>query len=171
MSMATAVHVSLAEYMNTDYEPDCDYVDGIIEERNVGKKRHSKAQGLLYAWLLSKTQEHGCDVLLEQRVQISPSRVRIPDICLAVRNSDEVVQQPPALCIEILSPEDRWSRIQVRLNDYLAFGVQTIWIIDPYSKEAWIATPEKPATAVEHGKLRCTNPDLEVELKEILPED
>jgi len=168
----TAVHVSLAEYMNTAYEPDCDYVDGAVEERHVGKQRHSMAQGLLLAQLFSSQRRHGYKVLPEQRVQISRSRVRIPDICLVARNdNDEVIQRPPALWIEILSPEDRWGRIQSRLNDALAFGVPTIWIIDPYSREAWIAAPEHGTAPVEDGILRCETPKLEISLVEILPEE
>jgi Uma2 family endonuclease len=170
--MSTAVHISLDEYLNTDYEPDCDYVDGTIEERNVGRKTHSKVRMRLSAWLYARTGEHKQDVLLEQRVQVSPSRVRIPDICLVdQRATGEVVQQPPALCVEILSPDDRWDRVQYRLTDFLTFGVPTIWIINPYTKEAWIATPEAPVTPVKDGKLRCAGLGLEAELSEILPEE
>jgi Uma2 family endonuclease len=169
MSSAPAA-ISLVEYMNTDYEPDCDYVDGFIEERNVGKKKHSKTQGDLYAILRALRSEHGCDVLLEQRVRVCKSRVRVPDICLALPNPEEVVEQPPLLWIEVLSPEDRWNRVQIRLNDALSFGVQTIWVVDPYSKEAWIVTPGHTAL-VDDGKLRCSKPKLEIALSEIIPED
>jgi Uma2 family endonuclease len=170
--MSTAVHISLEEYLNTDYEPDCDYVDGALEERNVGKKSHSKVQMRLSAWLYSKTREHKHDVLPEQRIQVSASRVRIPDICLVdQRASGEVIQQPPALCVEILSPDDRWYRVQDRLTDFLSFGVPTIWIVDPSTKEAWIATPDAPVASVTDGKLRCADLKLEVELSEIWPEE
>jgi hypothetical protein len=27
--------VSVEEYLHTDYEPDCDFVDGVLVERNV----------------------------------------------------------------------------------------------------------------------------------------
>jgi Uma2 family endonuclease len=166
----TAVYVSLAEYMNTVYEPDCDYVDGALEERNVGKRKHSRTQTLLAAQLFARESVHGCRVLTEQRVQVSRSRVRIPDICLVPQDDrDEVIQRPPALWIEILSPEDRWGRIQSRLNDALTFGVRTIWIVDPYSREAWIGTPEHGTLPVEDGILRCSNPELEIQLEEILP--
>jgi Uma2 family endonuclease len=172
MDMSTAIHISLEEYLNTDYEPDCDYVDGVIEERNVGKNRHSRTQGLLTIWLGSREKEHGHKVLVEQRVRVSRSRVRIPDICLVdAHDIDEVTQQPPALCVEILSPDDRWNRIQDRLTDFLSFSVPTIWIVDPYTKEAWIATPDAPVTRVTDGKLRCAGLKLEVELNEIWPED
>lgn len=171
MSAAPAP-VSLTEYLNTEYEPDCDYVDGFLEERNVGKKRHSRTQTRLATWLAGREAEHGFIVLTEQRVQVAPRRVRIPDICLLKRDdNDEVTQHPPLLWIEILSPEDRWKRTQTRLNDALGFGVRTIWIIDPYDREAWIATPEHGTVAVEDGKLRSVEPMLEVELSEILPEE
>jgi len=34
--MATP-QISLADYLRTRYHPDCDYVDGEVQERNVGE--------------------------------------------------------------------------------------------------------------------------------------
>ena len=170
--MSTITQVSLAEYLGTVYEPDCDYVDGVVEERNVGMKRHSRTQTILSAWLFAREKHHGQRVLVEQRVQVSPSRVRIPDICLiAPDNDEEITQRPPVLWVEVLSPDDRWSRVQARLKDVLAFGVPTIWIIDPYSNEAWITTADGAVKAVQDGILRCAAPSLELPLKDILPEE
>jgi Uma2 family endonuclease len=168
----TAVRVSLDEYLNTSYEPDCDYVDGILEERNVGKNRHSATQSLVVVFLFAQARELGLKVMTEQRIQVSPTRVRIPDVCLiGHEDRDEVTQHPPALWVEILSPEDRLARVQTRLQEALQFGVQTIWVVDPYSKRAWIMTPAMPIANVTDGILRCTNPELAVNLKDILPED
>ena len=37
--MATvAVPISFAEYLDTEYEPDVEYIDGVLEDRNVGQK-------------------------------------------------------------------------------------------------------------------------------------
>ena len=47
--MRTAALVSLEEYLATSYHPDCDYVDGMLTERNVGQKDHSKLQGEVFA--------------------------------------------------------------------------------------------------------------------------
>ena len=168
--MSAAVQVSLAEYLSTDYEPDCEYIDGVLEDRNVGKSKHSRTQALLTMWLGSREKQHGHKVMIEQRVQISRSRVRIPDICLVLKDDqDEVVQHPPLLWIEILSPDDRWSRVQAKLADVLRFGVGTIWIIDPFLRQAWMATQDMPATEVD--TLRCDHLGLEVPLNEVLPED
>jgi hypothetical protein len=101
-------------------------------------------------------------------MKVSPSRIRIPGVCLVDKGDrDEIVERPPALWVEILSPDDRWNRIQDRLTDFLSFGVPTIWIVDPYTKEAWIATPDAPVTPVTDGKLRCAALKLEMELNEI----
>ncbi len=168
--MSAATQVSLSEYLNTEYEPDCEYIDGVLEERNVGKRKHGETQALLCAFLLSlKLKE--CRVIAEQRTRVSRSRVRIPDVCLIRREgADDIAQDPPLLCVEILSPDDRWTRFQDRVRDYLAFGVQTIWIIDPEERQAWIATPQGLVDA-ENGKLRCSKPEIEVDLKDVLPED
>jgi Uma2 family endonuclease len=170
--MAVATRVSLEEYLNTNYEPDCDYVDGVLEERNVGKRKHSRAQSRIIALLVAVTDGHGYEVMTEQRVQVSPTRVRIPDVCLIDgRDRDEITQRPPALWIEVLSPDDRFNRVVARLQDALSMGVQTIWIIDPYSKKTWIMTPGAPVAEIPDGVLRCANPNLELRISDILPEE
>src|SRR3954449_3150878 len=133
--MATATHVSLAEYLSTEYEPDCEYLDGVVEERHVGKGKHSETQTLLTLLLGPRVKAQNFKVRVEQRVQLSSSKIRIPDLCVIPSdNKDEVIQSPPALWIEILSPEDRWGRVQAKIEDCLRFGVRTLWIIDPYSR-------------------------------------
>ena len=169
--MATTAQVSLTDYLNTEYEPDCDYVDGALEERHVGKGRHSRTQFLLALWFGNREKEFGLQGRTEQRFQVSPTRVRIPDICLLPEsNRDEVLQSPPILWVEILSPEDRWSRVQAKLDELIAFGVPAIWVIDPYANQAWIAD-KASVRAVQDGVLRCANPKLELALADILPED
>src|SRR5947209_18114738 len=170
--MAAAIHVSLAEYLSTEYEPDCEYVDGVVEERNVGKGKHSETQTLVTMLLGARVKIQGFKVRVEQRVQLSNSKIRIPDVCvIPYDDKDEVIQSPPALWVEILSPEDRWGRVQAKIDDCLRFGVGTLWIIDPYSRQAWSATRTQAITEVSDGKLRAEHPDVEILLEEILPEE
>jgi Uma2 family endonuclease len=133
MNMATGTLVPLEEYLHTAYEPDCDYVDGHVEERHVGERDHSRLQGLLFAFLLGLEEAHGFLVYPEQRIQVGARRYRIPDICVmpGPKPEERVFSRPPHLCVEILSSEDRVSRVVRRLNDYLTMGVQNIWVIDP----------------------------------------
>jgi len=166
--MPIATRVPLEEYLQTEYEPDCDYVDGALEDRNVGKKRHSRTQQRTILVLSPRVAPHGLEPLPEQRIQISTTKVRIPDICLCAADDDEeVMHRPPPLCIEILSPEDRLSRLLKIVADYIAFGVPVIWIVDPYNREAFVVTQQNP-TLQQVDELRWN--DVVVQLNEILPE-
>jgi len=42
--MDTTVLVTEEEYLSTSYEPDCEYEDGVLIERNVGERDHSWLQ-------------------------------------------------------------------------------------------------------------------------------
>lgn len=128
--MATAVNtpfVPLEEYLNTSYKPDCDYVDGVLEDRNVGQNKHSRTQTLLSSWLVAREKQLGYKTMTEQRVQISATRVRIPDACLIQADDEEpTTLKPPMLWVEILSPDDRSGRMQIKLADVFRFGVGTV---------------------------------------------
>jgi Uma2 family endonuclease len=133
--MATSTHIPLSEYLETDYRPDCEYVDGEIRERNVGKFEHARVQALLTVWFGIHEREWGVKVITEQRVQVSASRVRIPDVVvLTAGPQPDVLVDPPLLVIEVLSPKDTYSDTQERAQDYLRMGVETIWIIDPKTR-------------------------------------
>ena len=135
-----ATLVSVEEYLSSSYDPDVDYVDGELEDRNVGELDHSDLQTELANYFRNRRREWGCHVFVEQRVQIRPNRYRIPDICVVLgsRPTDQILRTPPFLCIEILSPEDRMSRMQVKISDYLNFGVSSLWVIDPEARTAFI---------------------------------
>ncbi len=135
--------VSVFDYLHTAYRPDVDYVDGDIEERNLGEYDHARLQGLIYAYLLTREKQWGTITLPEQRVQLSPTRFRVPDITVVrERPKTGIITEPPILCIEILSPEDTHKRLRARIDDYLGFGVPFVWVIDPEDRRGWVYTPE-----------------------------
>ncbi len=41
------------------------------------------------------------------------------------------LRQPPYVAVEILSREDRASELDDKIEDYLDFGVENIWVVDP----------------------------------------
>ncbi len=149
MSTAAPLPVSVSEYLHTSYQPDCDYVDGVIEERNLGELDHAEVQGALLLYLNQHKREWGIRTVPEIRVQTSPTRFRIADICIVsvAAPREQIIQTLPVAVIEVLSPEDRVPRYSVRLEDYRKMGVRNIWVIDPatrrgfdYSAGNWIET-------------------------------
>jgi Uma2 family endonuclease len=164
--MATRTLVSIDEYLSTSYDPDCDYVDGIVEERNLGEKDHSKLQIALGAYFFIRRKEWGIQVFPGQRIQVSPTRFRVPDLCVVLgdRPKDQIFRTPPFICIEILSPEDRLSRVQERMTDYLSFGVPYVWLLDPGTRKAFRWTT---AGMHEIPELRTETPAFLVPLAEL----
>jgi Uma2 family endonuclease len=148
--MAT-VQISVEEYLRTSYHPDCDYVDGEVQERNLGEFDHAAVQMFLGNWFFQHRQEWQLHVLPEMRIRVSGRRVRIADLCLMARSQpvEQVLTQPPLAAIEILSPEDRISRYNERLTDYRRMGIANVWVIDPgnrvgydCSTAAWLPVEE-----------------------------
>ena len=169
--MATETLVSVEQYLSTAYSPDCDYVDGVVLERNVGELNHSTVQGELYFWFRSRRQELRTCAYTEQRVQVKPTRFRVPDVCVIVgeKPHEQIFTHPPFLCVEILSPDDRVSELQQKIDDYLEFGVPYVWVIDPWSRRAWVYTAEG-SREIRDGVLRTANPEIAVPLAEIFAE-
>src|SRR5579872_1908850 len=101
--MPTGTLISVEEYLATSYRPDCDYVDGRIEERNLGELDHSSLQTAVAAYFFSRRKQWNITVVVEQRVQVSAARFRIPDVCVVLGEPDgQIFRQPPFICIEIL---------------------------------------------------------------------
>ena len=166
--MATsATSVSFDEYMNRSYSPDCEYLDGLVWERNVGKGKHSFVQGRILL-RLSEQLGSGAIVLPEQRTQISGARVRIPDVSV-VTELEEVTSKPPLLCVEVLSPDDRWTPVLASVSDYQAMGVPCIWVVDPYSGRAWVFELDEPPMEVVDGRLTAAVVKVEIKLADVMP--
>ncbi len=166
--MATsALLLTVDEYLHTSYKPDCDYVDGVIEPRNLGEQPHSRLQFAFLILLGAFEQSLGIRVFPEQRIQTRLTRFRIPDICVVLgKTKERIFRVPPFLCIEILSPEDRIPRVELRLQEYFAMGVQFVWMVDPENKDAWIYTPGEKRKVAD-GVLRTTGPELFVSVEEL----
>ncbi len=130
--------ISIEEYLSSSYEPDLEFVDGVLEEKNMGEWEHSFLQAMISHWFLLHRAEWGIDVLAEYRTRTSVSRVRLPDICLVRRGEpvERVRVTAPLLCLEILSPEDRPGRVMKRLDDFVAMGAENLWILDPSDRSA-----------------------------------
>lgn len=133
--MATMTHVPVELYLHSSYEPDAEYVDGEIELRAVGEYDHASWQHAIQTWFQSHAKEWNIRVRPELRVQVSPTRYRVPDV--VVFNRDNPIEQfltsPPIAVFEILSPDDTMAHLMIKLEDYARMGVLTIDVVDPKS--------------------------------------
>jgi Uma2 family endonuclease len=164
--MPVGAQISVEEYLHTIYHPDCDYVDGAVEERNLGERDHSWIQGNLVTFFMSQFRKTGIAALPEWRFQTRPTTFRIPDVVVTRGKPDEqILTKPPLLCIEILSPEDKISRTNLRIQEYLEFGVPVVWLVDPAERRVWIYRKSGMQEATDSVNLDGT--DITVPFSEI----
>jgi Uma2 family endonuclease len=137
--MAATVQISLEEYLRTQYEPDAELVAGEVQERNVGEYEHNTVQGEILFWFRSHDKTWRTRSIQEQRTRLNSGNVRIPDVSVWKREVPvrPVFDQPQLVAVEVLSPEDRQSRMQEKIEDYLSFQVANVWIVDPIKRIGW----------------------------------
>ena len=163
--------VTVEEYLHTSYRPDCDYVDGHVEERNVGEHDHGYLQALLTTLFMNNRDAWSVRAVTDVRVQVSRTRFRVPDLSVLLADSpkERIITHPPLIVIEILSPEDRLSRFQSRIDDYLAFGIINVWIFDPETRRVWTADAGG-LHLVQSGELAVPGTPIWVVLSELFAE-
>ena len=170
--MATTVYIPVSEYLSTIYHPDCDYVDGEIEERNLGEQTHGLVQKMIAAIFTANRKAWGFRSITEQRVQVSATHYRIPDVCI-VSSSDPIapiLTTPPVLCVEVLSPEDRFQRVILRVREFQQMGVPHIWIIDPESRECWTVDASGGAVPMMEDAFTLPGTPVRVTIADIFDE-
>ena len=169
--MGTATLVPVETYLRTVYQPDCDYIDGEVLERNMGEIPHSRLQGFFRDLFVRHQTEWGLEALPETRFQISPTRFRIPDVTVLPLNGpdDLIVRSTPVCCIEIFSSDDRMSRMQERVVDYARIGVAAIWIVDPWRRVAYTGSNDGKLI-IEDTALTIPGPAVCVTVDEIFAE-
>ena len=168
--MAASLAVSVEEYLHTVYRPDCDYVDGEVIERHVGELNHSLLQVILAGIFRDLAKTVPIRVGTELRNHVSVTRYRLPDVCIMLKSQkiEPILNSPPFLCIEILSPEDRMSRILERVKEFLVFGVPYVWVIDPETRTAYSYSANEGRQVQD--RLTTANPELTISLSEIFAE-
>ncbi len=163
--------VSVEEYLSTVYEHDCEYVDGVIEERDLGEFDHAFLQGILAALFNNHRIEWGIVCLTEQRVQTQKAHFRVPDITIlrAGLPREQIITHPPLLVIEIQSPEDTLRRTAAKAAEYLAFGIEHVWVIDPAARVAYRGTANG-LELVGDGELAIRESPIRIGLAELFAE-
>lgn len=149
--MATAPtlpFVSVEEYLRTDYEPHCEYIDGVLKPKALPDFIHSYLQTLLILLIGAQRQKLGIYCLAELHSRVTPTRWRIPDVCALTKPPADGryadVDSPPLFTIEIVSKGEPWTDLREKIADHLAMGVATVIIADPYNRTVMVATQSEP---------------------------
>ena len=162
---------TVREYLRTSWSPDREFVDGRIEERNLGEKEHSIIQRYLTFLFMLKRAEWKVEIFPELRTQTQSRRFRVPDVLVmrAEEKFERYVTQPPLIAVEILSPKDTLTEMRAKSAEYRDFGVENIWIIDPEPRIAYRYS-DGVLEEIRTGELTVPGTSIRVALSEMFAE-
>jgi Uma2 family endonuclease len=129
--------VSVEEYLSSSYDPDLEYVDGVLVERNKGDWLHSLFQSNILFHLRRKYPH--LKVIAELRSSVTAQRYRLPDVCVLLEApKTKYLLEAAYIVFEILSERDTQTDVMEKLEEYANKGVLHIWLIDPRLQTIWV---------------------------------
>jgi Uma2 family endonuclease len=163
--MGIGTLISVEEYLNTSYDPDVEYVDGVLVERNVGEWLHSLTQSNIIFAL--RTKYPRVYVVPELRSRVKETRFRLPDVSVLLSPPEgKVLARAPFIAIEILSESDSMSRVIEKLKEYAALGTPHIWVFDPRLRQMFsfhantLREIDGPVIAADNPKMELTRDEV-----------
>src|SRR5258708_33319973 len=129
--MATKALITPEQYLATQFEREPELVRGEIAERPLPNLIHGRTQQRLAVHL-----DGVGFCCTEVRMRLTEDLYRIPDVAVFEGSgpTDQVPSSPPLLVADIVSPDDRWNDLLQKLEEYRAWGVQHIWLVEPELK-------------------------------------
>lgn len=143
-------------------DKDYELVDGLLVERKMGNKSDWVASKIIRL-LGNYVDDHdlGWVFASEAGYKLDPKRpklVRKPDVSF-VRNGRLPDEQPadgydklaPDLAVEVVSPSDTVQELEEKISEYLAAGVQLVWVINPVLRTVAVHHPNRSITVLREG--------------------
>ena len=158
--MGGKIGITVEEYLHTSF-PDLDreYRDGEVVERSLPDYTHGRTQALIGICFEARRKKFSLYAASETRVKLREGRYLIPDVSVfRPAPAPGVPDKPPFVVIEILSPDDRMADVRDKLEEYKAWGVPHVWLVDPHSRRMYTCE----AGLTETATLKI--PELSVEI-------
>lgn len=115
-------------------KPYFELLAGEAIQKTVPTRAHAVLQFILCLML----RDLGFKSLPELTLAIDESWEPTPDVCgLLGPVDDPYPTRAVAVAIEILSPDDRFTRVILKCRRYAEWGVADILVFDPAGREAW----------------------------------
>jgi Uma2 family endonuclease len=164
--------IGVEEYLALvfDDRPEPDYVDGEVVERALPTPTHSRIQALLILLFAPLMTRFKLVLQPELRVRIEPRRFRVIDLAVYrdSRPEGRYATNPAYVVVEIVSPDDRYTELTQRLEDYRRWGVPHVWLVDPELKRLY---EYSEVGLLQHAGLRLPEFDFEISAQELFKDN
>jgi Uma2 family endonuclease len=128
----------------------CELIDGEIVRMSPAGAEHGRVALNLGAILRHYVKSQGLGEVFaaETGFKLAPRRVRAPDVAFvrAERLTHGIPAKyfdgPPDLAVEVVSPSDTWPDVEEKIEDWLARGVRSCWVVDPKTRLVVVYRPD-----------------------------
>ncbi|MBI5300963.1 MAG: Uma2 family endonuclease [Chloroflexi bacterium] len=125
----------------------CELVAGRIVMRSPTGDQHGSVEGNFYDVLRSFVRPQRLGVVRVGEVGIytrrNPDTIRAADVLYisydryTQRTARAFLDVAPELIVEVMSPDDRWTDMNRKLQEYFAIGVKLVWVAEPDSRTVY----------------------------------
>ncbi len=122
---------------------------------------HSRIAGLIIKLLLRFIDQHPIGEVgpeLGVTLQRNPDIVRAPDVAFVAKEKlpdgvlpEGFVEGPPALAVEVVSPNDRDHEVADKVDDYLRPGTDRVWVVRPRPRTVTVHRRDNTARTYHLG--------------------
>jgi Uma2 family endonuclease len=172
MNLETSATLTPDEFLRMPESDHYELIDGHPVEKKMGAE-----SGFVVGQIIIRLGQHlglrpGGWVLPDDAgyrcFPTRPRLVRKPDVSFIRpgRLPDERIPKgdvsiPPDLAVEVVSPNDLYNEVDVKVSEYLAVGVPLVWVVNPETRTACVFRPD--------GSARRLREDEEIDGGDVLP--
>lgn len=144
--------------------------DGFRYEIVKGELRKKMPSGILHALIAGRIagllsafirQRKLGEILTAEpgfKLSLMPETLRVPDVSfmrrekfLQIKNYNKFYQGAPDLAVEVVSPSETFQDVQEKIEEYLAHGVELIWIVRPKQMTITVYRPQHELKVLRGG--------------------
>lgn len=168
------------------HRPDlnpCELIDGRVVPLPPATVEHGEVEANLgselRAWGRSSGRGRALGGGVGLYIRRNPDTVRAVDILFIPKERDlrprakGYLETAPELVVEILSLDDRMSRLREMLRDYFSAGVQVVWVVDPVLRRVLVHRSLTDLTVLDDRQILTDEellPGFSVAVSELFPE-
>jgi len=145
--------------------PAWEFINQVAEQKAMPTLFHSRIQKRLLTIIDQASPDY--EALPELRC-ILPNSSVVPDVSIVDKKhlplNNQAIECAPDWIIEILSPDQRVTKVIAKIQACLEAGTRLAWLIDPVEEVVMVFWNDRPLEILQGSSLLPVLPNLQLEL-------